>query len=202
MAMQPDILTEITTATFRSKMKEVSSDAKPTEAQEMIAKAVVIGTCNALKQTRISSIVTFPTKTPNINGIGLKMNSKIMISAGVKKMQNLLGSKGGKALTKLMEAFMEPMADHFGKFVEVQAILAFGGQGLPPTNMTTDIIEASIIKELPVDKAKQILSSKSGKFLITSIAEGISKGMIVAIPGAVPVGSTPPPPGVFSGKFI
>lgn len=202
MAIQPDVLTKATIAAFRSKMKEVSPDAVPTEAQEIIAKAVVVGTTNALKATKIASILTFPIKTPGKTGTGLKMTSTIMVQAAVKKMQQLLGSTGGKALTKSMEAFMEPMADHYGKFVEVQAIGAFGGQGLSPINMTTEIIYASIIKELPADKATQILASKAGKNFIMSVSDGISKGMIVAIPGPVPFGSTPPSPGIFTGKFI
>lgn len=200
MAMNPKNLTKETVIVFRKKMKQVNKVAVATEAQEYIVKAVVVGTCTALKKTRIASTVTFPPKLGTKRGVGLVLDPKIMVKAAVLKMQTLLGSKGGVALTASMEAFMEPMALHFKKNVEVEAIGPNGGQGLPPTNMTAAIIETAILKELPTKQKKQMQASKAGKFFIKSVSEGIAAGMKVGKPGAVPV--TGDPSGVFAGKFI
>ena len=202
MSIQKDVLVKDTLSTFRSKMRQISNEAKPTEAQEFLCKAVVYGTVSALLKTAVDSIATFPVKTPGKNGIGLRIDSKIMVKGAVDKMRSLIGGPGGKALQKCMEGFMEPIASHFTKYVEVVPIGAFGGQALSPINMKTSVIEKEIISFIPPDKAKMMLSSKHGKNFIKAVSEGIFQGMAKAIPGAVPFGTTPPSPGKFSGKFI
>lgn len=200
MAINVKILSKDTLTVFRKKMKQVNKLAVATDAQQYIVNAVVIGTCNALKKTRIASTTPFPPKLGTKKGIGLVLNPKIMVKAAVKAMQASLGSKGGTALTRSMEAFMEPMAAHFKKNVEVEAIGPNGGQGGSPVNMTAAIIEAAILKELPRKEKKQILTSKAGKFFIKSVSAGIAAGMKIGKPGAVPV--TGDPSGNFTGKFI
>lgn len=202
MAMNSDKLAKDILKEFRDNMKKLSSEAKPMDFQEELAKAVAKAVVSVLKLTKTVGITPAPqVASPTSIGKGLQTQPIVMIQSAVSAMQTLLGSQGGIALPSTMSSFMIPISEHLAKNVEVESLSGFGGQGSPPIGAIPLAFEAAILKELPKERVTQMASSSTGTFLIKSLSVGLSTGISLGIPGIIAVGSTPPAAAVLIGRF-
>lgn len=187
MPMDEDKLSKDILKAFRDNMKSIDPNATPQEFQEKLAKAVAKGTITVLKA---SKTLGAGQENPGKSGVGLTADGTLMSMTATTAMIGFSGG-GGKALKKMMDAFMLPIADHLAKNVEVVSTSGFGGQGGPPVGAVPPAFEAAILAALPPDVAAKMASSAQGLFLVKSLALGLGTGMAAAIPGIVPsAGST------------
>ncbi len=184
---------------FRANMKAINPQAEPTEFQQILTVAVSKGLIDALGKTGTVGATPAPVAT-GLNGIGLVVQPDIMQKAAKARMILLTNSEGF-ALDLILQAVMISTAKHLAEAVEVVSQNGFGGLGLPPKIEDTDI-SASIIKNLPAEQSANLAKSKHGFDLIKSISFGFAAGLKLSVPGIVPVGTTPPPPGLMEAIFI
>lgn len=184
---------------FRLKMKSINPQATPTEFQEYLTSAISKALVEILSSTGVFSIVPSPVAVGQ-NGIGLIVQPDIMEKAALAKI--LVQTKGNKgpALDLILNTVMVTTAKHLAEAVEVVPQNGFGGQALPP-QVEDSVISSNIISKLPAKFQQSINQSKHGADLIKAIAFGFAAGLKTSVPGFVPVGSTPPPPGLMQAVF-
>lgn len=183
---------------FRANMKALSPDAKPMPFQEDLCGAISKGVIKTMFQLKVISVATFTAVAGE--GKGFTVPPSVMIGSALSKMRAMLGTQGGIALRPMIEAIMNSLAIHLATHTEIISISGFGGQALPPVTVP-QIFEAAIIKNLSDTARNQMLSSKTGSFLIKAIAAGVSDGFNVGVPGLVPVGPPPLPVGIIVAMF-
>lgn len=186
---------------FRAAMLTVSPMAKPTSTQETFIGAVCSGLVKVLLSTTVTTLIPAPV-TIGLNGIGLILVPNLMSQAALTQMQLLIQGQGGMALKPALDAIMLSISTYFAAAVEVKSISGFGGQALPPTNVTAPLLQAAILAAFPASDQANMVKSKHGLDFIKSISVGIAAGMALGVPGIVPFGSSPPPPGLLVGKFL
>lgn len=179
---------------FRANMKLLSPDAAPTEFQQGLTQAISKGLIEVLQAAPILGIAPSPIIV-GINGLGLIVQPDIMQKSAKAKMLLQTGGSSGSALDLILQTVMVSTAKHLAEAVEVISQNGYGGQGLPPT-IEASVISASIIKNLPAQQRLGIAQSKHGADLINSIAFGFAAGLKLSVPGLVPFGTIPPPPGL------
>lgn len=190
--MQPTVLAQDMLTLLRSNMTALNPGAKPTQFQQDITKATAKGLIEVLRKTGIVGISPAPVAVGN--GIGLIVQPDIMQQAAEQYMLTQTGGSKGIALDLILKSMMIPIAKHLAEAVEIIS-QNFGGQGLL-TKIADSVISASIISKLPTETKSNMSRSKQGSNLIDAIAFGLSTGLEVSIPGLVPFGTVPPPPGL------
>lgn len=196
--MQPSVLAKNMLDLFRANMQLLSPGAKPTEFQQSLTTATAKGLIEVLSKTGIVGISPAPVAVGN--GFGLLVQPDIMQKAAEQYMLIQTGGSKGVALDLILKSMMVPIAKHLADSVEVISQTGFGGQGLP-LQVSDDVISASIIKELPAKTVSNITRSKQGRNLIDAIAVGLSIGLQTSVPGFVPIGTVPPPPGLMQATL-
>ena len=171
---------------FRINMKSISPQAVPQDFQKEICEAIAKGVINTLKQ---SKTIGGGTNATGASGIGLVVDSTIMITTATQAMIGFTGG-GGVALPKMMESFFIPIAAHLATNTEIKSTSGFGGQGGPPVGAVPVVFEKMIFDELHDDTQKGMKKSKQGMFFIKSLSLGLGAGMSAAIPGFVPMTGT------------
>lgn len=197
--MAPDKLSKDMLDMIRLFMKQISPDAKPTEFQEILTKAIATGLIEVLGKSGTVGASPAPVSV-GVNGIGLVVQPDIMAKAAGGKMSLQTKRPVTPATDLILKAVMVTTALHLATALEVVSQTGFGGQGLPPV-IEDSLISASIINSLPTDIKSNIAKSKHGADLINSIAFGYAAGLKISVPGLVPFGSTPPPPGLMQAVF-
>lgn len=178
---------------FRANMQALSPGANPTEFQQSLTTATAKGLIEVLSKTGI--VGSSPAPVVAGIGFGLVVQPDVMQKAAEAYMLAQTGGSKGIALDLILKSMMVPIAEHLASSVEIISQTGFGGQGLPP-QIPDSVISASIIKELPAETVSNITRSKQGRNLIDAIAIGLSVGLQTSVPGLVPFGTVPPPPGL------
>lgn len=184
---------------LRIQMKSVNPQAVPTEFQEYLTSAISKALVEILSATGVVGIAPAPVAVGQ-NGIGLIVQPDIMEKTALTKMLVQTGGRKGPALDLILKAVMVTTAKHLAEAVEVIPQNGFGGQALPP-QIEDSVISSNIISKLPTKFQQSISQSKHGADLIKAIAFGFAAGLKTSVPGFVPVGSTPPPPGLMQAVF-
>ena len=197
MPMDDGLLTKNILDTIRLNMKAISVEAEPTEFQEELAGAVAKGVINTLKTLQTLGAGNVFT---GLSGVGLFTDGNLMALTATNAMVGFSGG-GGIALSKIMEALMLPVSLHLSTNTEIKSISGFGGQGGPPLGAVPPAFEVAIFAAFPQRRQQEMTKSPQGLLFIKAISLGLSAGVSVGIPAFVPMGSTPPPPGVLVGIF-
>jgi hypothetical protein len=190
--LDADVLSQSILSTVRKNIKEQYSDAKDMPFQESLAKAVATGIVSTIKKYALVSGGAGNTVAGI--GSGIKVPSPDFAATTASSfMARKVGSKG-PAMDLIMKGVLIPACAHLSNAV-ITSISGFGGQGTKISGWTEDQLTKEIMDSFVSDVRKNLQNSKSGMFLI----QGISNGFTVvvqstAVPGAVPVGSTPAGP--------
>lgn len=204
MALSPDIMSEQMLINFRAKMQKIDSRAKPQDFQKDLCLAVSKGLINSIKLSTAIGLVPSPQAVPGpsgfISGIGLTVDPQLCKNIAETSLLAYFGGKG-VGLSAMLEALFTSSCNHLLQFTEIISISGFGGQAGGLQNVNSEIIANLIIASLPAQSQGQFSSSQYGQLFIKGLAEGFSAGLQTAIPGIVPFGSIPPPPGLLIAKF-
>lgn len=183
---------------FRANMQKLSPGAVPQPFQQVLCQAVSKGVIAALQQA--VSIALAPSPIVAGTGIGLTVDAGLCKQAAIIKLVSYFGGKG-EALDYILDAIYQSSCAHFLQFTDIVSVSGFGGQAGPPQNVPGDLIANLILANLPAESQQQLLSSQYGTYFIKGVAEGFSAGLLAGVPGIVPFGVSPPPPGILIAKF-
>lgn len=196
--LSPDVLSESMLLAFRANMLKFSPEAKPQEFQQVICQAISKGVISAVQQS--VAIALAPAPVVAGQGLGLIIQSDLCKSVAIAKLVSYFGDKG-EALELMLDSIYKTASAHLLQFTDVVSVSGFGGQAGSPQNTPPELIANLIIANLPAQSQQQILSSQFGRFFIQGIADGFSAGLQSGVPGIVPFGTSPPPPGILIAKF-
>jgi hypothetical protein len=183
---------------FRANMQKMSPGAVPQPFQQVLCQAIAKGVITALSQAVAVALAPSPVVVGQ--GLGLTVEASLCKQAATVKLISYFGGKGA-ALDYILDAVYQSSCAHFLQFTDIISVSGFGGQAGPPQNVPGDLIANLILANLPAESQQQLASSQYGTYFIKGIAEGFSAGLLAGVPGIVPFGVSPPPPGLLIAKF-
>jgi hypothetical protein len=185
MAMVEKLMADDIVASIRANMKTIHPDAQPREFQEDLARAIAAAVIGQIKKaSTIGSSAGFTaTGQP---GQGISTSSSTMAQVSIASMRSFLGTRGGIALEKYMNAIMIPVSKRLSSDVEIISINGYGGSPIPPIGVTSATIEPAIFSNLPARSQLYISQSRQGRFFLKAIANGLGAGISAGTVGIIP----------------